>query len=251
MKSNLFFRSASRFCAVLAAAASMNTAFITPSHAQSVGIVGGDVTLSDQLVLECLMLNSSTEQTRHTFYQIARQALNSQSATNNDRQNFDRAVAGEIPMNCHRIVQLIRYKNHMDLSHSEISDLFLLSHLHGLRSLQLDNNNITDLAPLANLENLETLTLSHNSVKDVQALARLPRLKFLVLHNTNVSKAVPLAYSRSLIRVDLRNTHVTDVAEARRIAEVVRTTNPLPTNPPLNGSPSVVFNNRPLNFVGP
>lgn len=243
---NLLFRSALVFCGLFTATAALTSPSV---QAQDIGIGTGEITLPDQLVLECMMLDTASDTTYYTFVKLAQEVLKSHSANSRDRQEFIQAITGSGQMNCHRIVQLMRYKNHLDLSNTGIRDLSLLAHMHQLRSLRLDNNRIVDLSPLANLDNLETLTVSNNTIKHVDVLAQMRNLKFLDLRRTLVTQAAPLAYSTSLVRVDLRNSAVSDIAEARQIADDIRS-RPQP-NPPVDGSSSVVFPSRTISFAGP
>ncbi|WP_299459630.1 leucine-rich repeat domain-containing protein [uncultured Microscilla sp.] len=68
------------------------------------------------------------------------------------------------------------YKNTLELSSKNITQINDLQFLTNLESLDLSNNQITDLTPLRNLKKLKRLNLSNNQIEDLSILDELPNL---------------------------------------------------------------------------
>ncbi len=65
----------------------------------------------------------------------------------------------------------------LDLGHSSIVDISMISNLTKLQALILGDNNIKDISPLETLQELEYLELWKNDFTDVSVLTKLPDLK--------------------------------------------------------------------------
>jgi internalin A len=103
----------------------------------------------------------------------------------------------------------------LDLSRGELveipKEVFELSQLTNLTSVDLYNNKITDISPLRLLISLTALDLSENKFTDISSLQSLTNLATLVLSNNQITNIRP---PQSLINLDtlyLENNQVTNI----------------------------------------
>ena len=100
----------------------------------------------------------------------------------------------------------------------KVSDLFPLSGLTGLHTLNLANNSISDLSPLSGLAGLTSLSLSYNAVSDVSPLSGLTGLHTLNLANNSISDLFPLSDLVGLTSLSLSGNAVSDVSSLSGLA---------------------------------
>ena len=94
---------------------------------------------------------------------------------------------------------------HLDLYHSNISNLEPIASLSNLTSLDLIGNQISDVKPLAGLSNLTYLALSENKISDIQPLAGLSNLTYLSLGKNQITDVKPLVSLINLTDLRLRD----------------------------------------------
>lgn len=84
------------------------------------------------------------------------------------------------------------YLEHLNCSHTSISDLDPISDLVDLKYLDFSNSNIVSIIPLMNLSKLESLYFYHTSVKDLTPLSSLNFLQQINFEYTQVKDLTPL-----------------------------------------------------------
>lgn len=94
------------------------------------------------------------------------------SSLNGSKQPYDENTYAPLFKYCTDLVAL-------DLGHSSIRDITLISNLTKLQALILGDNLIRDIAPLGELKELEYLEIWTNKFKDISVLPTLPNLKDL------------------------------------------------------------------------
>ena len=65
---------------------------------------------------------------------------------------------------------------HLNLAHTEISDLTPIAGMTGLQSLELYRTAVSDIAPLSGMTNLQTLSLNYAPVSDLSPVAGMTAL---------------------------------------------------------------------------
>lgn len=100
------------------------------------------------------------------------------SSLNHSTQLYDETDLEPLFKYCTDLVAL-------DLGHSSIVDISMISNLTKLQALILGDNNITDITPLGALKDLEYLELWKNDFTDISVLTTLPNLKDLNLSYCN------------------------------------------------------------------
>lgn len=78
---------------------------------------------------------------------------------------------------CREAESVLGKREELDLSRRGLSDLWPLTVLRQLRSVNVSGNTIEDPTPLAHLTNLEELDVSNNRLTTLRGLSKLPRLK--------------------------------------------------------------------------
>ncbi|MDR2558185.1 MAG: leucine-rich repeat domain-containing protein [Oscillospiraceae bacterium] len=123
------------------------------------------------------------------------------------------------PLSREDIWQISRLINltSLELKVCDISDISAFSRLVNLTRLDLRVNSISDLTPLTNLENLTHLNLSHNNITDVRPLEWLTELAELELGANIIADISPL-YGKL---PNLRNLFIYDNAKDTRGRDIL------------------------------
>lgn len=108
------------------------------------------------------------------------------SSLNHSQQPYNEDTYAPLFKYCTDLVAL-------DLGHSSIKDITLISNLTKLQALILGDNFIKDISPLESLQDLEYLEIWTNSFRDISVLSKLPNLKDLnMTYCKNVTNFEPL-----------------------------------------------------------
>lgn len=108
------------------------------------------------------------------------------SSLNYSRQPYNEDTYAPLFKYCTDLVAL-------DLGHSSIKDITLISNLTKLQALILGDNYVKDISPLEPLKDLEYLEIWTNSFRDISVLSKLPNLKDLnMTYCKNVTNFEPL-----------------------------------------------------------
>ena len=78
---------------------------------------------------------------------------------------------------------------YVDLTGTEVSDLFPLKTLDNLQALHLESTKVTDLSPIRNLNALILLNIQLTNVTDIQTIKKLKNLEYLFLYETNLTQS--------------------------------------------------------------
>jgi len=122
------------------------------------------------------------------------------SSLNHSTQLYDEETLAPLFKYCTDLVAL-------DLGHSSIKDISMISNLTKLQALILGDNDITDISPLGALKDLEYLELWKNDFTDISVLTTLPNLKDLNLAYCNdIEDFEPLFSLPSIEMIWLQNS---------------------------------------------
>ncbi len=108
----------------------------------------------------------------------------------------------------------------IDISNRPIDDISPLSKFSGLKKLNLSHTNVTDLYPLRNLNKMEELDLSATKVKDINALQYMSSLSKLILDSTLITNISVLENMDSLKTLSMQYTKVDSLAPLEYLEHV-------------------------------
>jgi len=105
----------------------------------------------------------------------------------------------------------LRRIEYLELYHTAITDINPLAELVELTHLDLCTTRVSEVTPLSRLIALNWLDMSTTCVSDIRLLDDLTRLQHLNLSNTTISEAAALSRMTLLTRLNLSNTHVHEI----------------------------------------
>lgn len=110
--------------------------------------------------------------------------------------------------------------SHVDLSHTQISDLTPLATMTNIQDLYLDRTRVADLTPLVAMIEIHSLALDNTRVTDLTPLAGMTEMINLWVTNTQVADLTPLTAMTSMQYLDLSKTRVTDLSPLVAMTEM-------------------------------
>ena len=96
----------------------------------------------------------------------------------------------------------------IELSESEIDDLYGVEYCIHTVSMDLSFNLIYDLSPLVNLASLQELNLSNNQIEYIDDISNLQQLKSIDLSNNSITDILPLLEIEVLEYADLSGNKI-------------------------------------------
>ena len=122
---------------------------------------------------------------------------------------------------------LASFKDRLNLSGRNITNIEPLRHMKGIGILNLENNQIADITPLGNLENVMVLGLGNNGISDLVPLQNCKRtLIGLSLSNNPIKDLKQLRPLGNLEVLDISGVPITDLELGkylRRLKSVILT----------------------------
>lgn len=101
---------------------------------------------------------------------------------------------------------------YLDCSNTMVEDLQPLRYCKSLKKLFIDNTPVTDISVVNNFDKLEVLHLAHTVIDSLPALEVLLHLKDLDCSSTNLAQIGLLSGMKTLEELNISNTSIEDVA---------------------------------------
>lgn len=123
----------------------------------------------------------------------------------------------EIPASLSRLRNL----RELDLSHTEISDISILSEMTALTYINLDFSKVEDLSPLTYLVNLTHLIISNTQVSTIEPILKLDKIEFLSLSNTKIKNIDSISELSNLKNLSVNGTSIESISEIRSLKNLI------------------------------
>lgn len=108
----------------------------------------------------------------------------------------------------------------LDLNHTRVENISILSKVGSLYSIDLSYTPIADITPLQHLDNLSLLNLTATNVSDISVLENLKKLSALDISGTRVKDLAPLIHLKNLSKLSLSHTEVNDLSYFKNLKEL-------------------------------
>ena len=131
------------------------------------------------------------------------------------------SLVGQPVTDLRPLVQVTSWED-IDLSNSQISDLYLLGTQSQLRSLNINGSAVRNLVDCSELTTLQTLSFQHCQINDLTPLARLSQLRVVDLSNNHVDDLAPLSVLQQLEVMDASSNRVSDLTPLARLDRLTR-----------------------------
>ena len=175
--------------------------FLEAEIRDDLGILSGDILVSDMLLLDDVGTPSNESVTDLTGLEYARNltSLNIPRGDYADLSPLEKLsrlktlLLSRNPIRDISALQPLVNLEHLELWGTSISDLSPLAGMTALRSLNVDySNNVSDLTPLQNLANLESLSAWGNQIGNINSLnGGFPALVRLLLGSNAIDDVSP------------------------------------------------------------
>ncbi|TSB45718.1 leucine-rich repeat domain-containing protein [Alkalicoccobacillus porphyridii] len=140
-----------------------------------------------------------------------------------ENEDFRHSVAEELGIHTRNVTEAdMKYLEHLNYYHSDLSSLEGIQYAEKLRSLYLNTSELIDISQLAGLTSLSELSLGHNKVSDISAIKNLTKLTYLSLYNNSISDISSLKDLLILESLDLDNNSITNLDALAEMTELSR-----------------------------
>ena len=102
--------------------------------------------------------------------------------------------------------------HYVRLSSYRVDDLSLLSHLPGIKVLDIKYcKTVTDYSVLSKLRSLRELKAAKSGIEDLNPISGLTHLESLDLRATNIDDLTPLSQLKKLVNLNVSDTSISDL----------------------------------------